>query len=328
MAAKSVKKPAKSRAKTQKTTPSTTASRPATEKARKLKTPKYRSFRLQKPIKNTAPKLPNVWKLLRQALALLFSRKKLFGGVILVYGLLNVIFVTGINAGGSISGLKASLQQVTNGSLDTAAALFTYMLGNAGGATGNGAGYQVILAVIASLALIWTMRQVQSGALIRIRDGYYESMRPLIPFLLVVGAIGLQLLPLLFGAIIFSTAVGGGIAVFMVEKIMWGILFFLLALMSLYMVCSSILALYIVTLPGMTPMRALRSARKLAANRRWTIIRKVLFLPIIFLIAAAAIMLPVILFLTPAAPWILFALTMIALAVLHSYMYTLYRAML
>lgn len=323
MATKSAKKPSKSTA--QKHTARTTAKKPL---ARKLKTPKYRSFRLQKRIKATTPKLPNVWRLFGTAITTLWNKKKLFGLIIVIYGLLNILFVTGINAGGSISGLKNSLQQITNGSLDTGAALFAYMLGNTGSATGNGAGYQVILAVFGSLALIWTLRQVYNKTNVRARDAYYQGMRPLVPMLLVLAVIGLQLLPLLFGAVLYSTAVGGGIAVFLVEKIMWSVLFALLALLSLYMICSSLFALYIVTLPDMTPLRALRSARKLVANRRWTVIRKVLFIPIIFLLVAAAIMIPVIMFLTPVAPWMMFALSTVALAVFHSYMYALYRALL
>jgi len=106
------------------------------------------------------------------------------------------------------------------------------------------------------------------------------------------------------------------------------VLFALLALLSLYMVSSSVFALYIVTLPDMTPMRALRSARDLVANRRWSVVRKIIIIPIIFLVLAAVIMIPVILFLTPIAPWMMFALFMIAIAIFHSYMYALYRALL
>jgi len=324
MAVRPTKKPAKNNSK--KRTPAD--AKTLLSKNRKLKTPKYRSFRLQKRIKATAPKLPSIWRLFRTSVSTLWAHKKLFAGVVVVYGLLNILFVTGINAGGSISGLKTSLQQVTDGSLNTGAALFAYMLGNTGSATGNGAGYQVILAVLASLAVIWTLRQVYAKVTIKVRDAYYQSMRPLVPFLLVVAAIGLQLIPLLLGAILYSTAVGGGVAVFLVEKIMWGVLFALLALLSLYMVSSSVFALYIVTLPDMTPMRALRSARDLVANRRWSVVRKIIIIPIIFLVLAAVIMIPVILFLTPIAPWMMFALFMIAIAIFHSYMYALYRALL
>ena len=61
-------------------------------------------------------------------------------------------------------------------------------------------------------------------------------------------------------------------------------------------------ALYIVTLPDMTPMKALRSARELVRYRRWTVLRKVLFLPLMLLVVAAIIMVPIIILADAAGP--------------------------
>jgi hypothetical protein len=94
------------------------------------------------------------------------------------------------------------------------------------------------------------------------------------------------------------------------------------------MLASSLFALYIVTLPGMTPIRALRSARGLVRYRRWTVIRKILWLPLLLLLVAAVIMLPIIIWLTAVAQWVFFILSMFALLAVHSYMYALYRELL
>jgi phosphatidylglycerophosphate synthase len=75
-------------------------------------------------------------------------------------------------------------------------------------------------------------------------------------------------------------------------------------------------------------MKALRSARELVRYRRWTILRKVLFLPLLLLIVTAIMMVPVISVVTPLAQWVFFILMMAAIAVVHSYMYTLYRELL
>ena len=76
---------------------------------------------------------------------------------------------------------------------------------------------------------------------------------------------------------------------------------FFLALLSLYMICSSLFALYIVTLPNVTPMKALRSARQLVLHRRFLVLRKILFMPLALLVLGAIIMIPLIIFLTFAA---------------------------
>ncbi|HVI60648.1 MAG TPA: hypothetical protein VM535_00655, partial [Candidatus Saccharimonadales bacterium] len=108
----------------------------------------------------------------------------------------------------------------------------------------------------------------------------------------------------------------------------WGLLFGLLTLFSLYMISSSLFALYIVTLPDMTPRKALRSARELVRDRRWTVLRKILCLPVILFLGAALVMVPIIIWLTPLAQWVFFLLTMFALVAVNTYMYSLYRELL
>lgn len=93
------------------------------------------------------------------------------------------------------------------------------------------------------------------------RDSYYKGMYPLVPFMLVLLVIGLQLIPLVFGNLIYSSVLQNGLAITVIEKVIWLFLFLMLALLSGYMMISSLFSLYIVTLPDMTPLRALRSAR-------------------------------------------------------------------
>jgi hypothetical protein len=153
-------------------------------------------------------------------------------------------------------------------------------------------------------------------------------MTPLVPFLLVLVVIGLQLLPLVIGASLYAGVINNGLALYTVEKLAWALLAGLLGLLTLYMISSSIFALYIVTLQDMSPMQALRSARGLVRYRRWTVLRKLLYLPLVLLVAAAIIMLPIILLITPLAPWVFFILTMFSLIAAHAYVYTLYRELL
>lgn len=303
----------------------------STEQNRKLKTPTYRSFRLQKRIKHPEAKLPNAFQLFGRACRLLIQHWQLFLGVMLIYGLLNAIFVAGTNSS-DLGALKEYIDEFASGvggSLAQGVTLFAYLLGSSGNTANPTAGaYQFFLVLIGSLALIWALRQVTAGHKIGIRASYYQSMTPLIPFILVLCVIGLQLLPLLIGGGLYSSAISNGIAVYAVEKIAWGSLFFCGALLSFYLVCSSVFALYIVTLPEMTPMKALRSARQLVLHRRWSVLRKLLFLPLALVVLAGIIMIPVALFLTPIATVVFFALTAAGFALIHSYLYTLYRSLL
>lgn len=298
---------------------------------RRLRPPKYRSLRLQKRIRHPVV-LPSAWQLSKQSLRLLWQYKKLFVGIVLIYGILNLLLVQGLGGGVDVTSLKHNLDQVftgKSGAIGSSLAIFAVLVGNTGTSNNNtSSGYQLVLLVMVSLACVWALRQVLSGTKVRIRDAYYRGMYPFVPFVLVLMTVALQLLPLLIGAGVYNLVTTIGIAVYPVERLLWGVLFALLALLSLYLITSSLFALYIVTLPDMTPMKALRSARALVRNRRWTILRKVLFLPVLLLIVAALIMVPVISLIAPLAQWVFYFLTMLAVAAIHAYMYTLYRELL
>jgi hypothetical protein len=286
-----------------------------------------------KPRRLKQPKrLPNVFKLSKIAALTVWQHKRLFAGITVIYGLLNLVLVQGIAGNADLTELKQTLDQAFTGnfgSLVSGLSIFAVLVGSAGNASSETAGaYQLFLALIGSLAIIWALRQVLAGNSLRIRDGYYRGMYPLVPFTLVLIVVGIQLLPLLIGSTLYGLVISNGIAVYTAEKLLWGLVYLFLTLITLYMLSSSLFALYIATLPDMTPMKALRSARELVRRRRWTVLRKILALPIILLVVAAIIMVPIIVWITPLAQWVFFLLTMSALLAVHSYMYILYRELL
>ncbi len=299
---------------------------------RRLKMGRYESFRLQKRISHPKPKLKSAFRIFTNSLKLLIKNWKIFGQIILIYIVLDIILVKGLSSSSHLTEIKKSFQDLfagTNAQITTGVTLFGLLLGSAGN-TGSelSSAYQLMLLLIISLVVIWTLRQVLAGEKIGLSDTFYKSLYPLVPFLLVLIVVGIQLLPILVGGFLYNVVLAGGLAVTLLERILWGILLSLFGIFSLYMVCSSLFALYIVTLPDMRPLQALRSARGLVRYRRWLIMRKVVFLPIVLLIIGAIITIPIALFLTPIAEWVFFVLTILALPVIHSYMYSLYRELL
>lgn len=277
------------------------------------------------------PPIASVWQISRRASLLFWRHKQLFLGIALVTALLNLLLAQGF-ASVNVDGLKAQLGQALPGPAGSAAVgflVYVNLIGSSSGSTSNSsAAYQLFLTLIGSLAIIWALRQSIAGATVRIRDAFYQGMYPLVPFLLTILLIGVQLIPLVVGAVLFATVISKGIAVLLLEKVLWGLLFVALAVVSLYMLSSTLIALYIVTLPAMTPLKAVRSARELVRGRRWTIMRKVLFLPCLFLLVSLIIMLPVIAWAAPVATYVFFLLSSLALPALHFYMYGLYRELL
>ena len=297
----------------------------------RVKTKQIQSLRPSKRLKQPM-RLPSAWRISGRAYHLIWRYRRLFTAITIVYGLLNLLLVQGLANHNDITTIKQELSQVFNGqfsSLASGLAGFVLLVGSAGNGSSNTAGaYQFFLLLLTSLALIWALRQTSAGTLVRMRDAYYRSMYPLVPFMLVLLVIGLELLPMLIGTSLYSIIISNGIAITGIEKLAWAGLAILLSLVSVYLISSSIFALYIVTLPDMTPLKALRSARQLVKLRRWVVARKLLFLPVLLLAAAAIIMVPIIIWLTALSQWVFFILTMLALVAVHAYLYCLYRELL
>ncbi len=300
---------------------------------RKLKQPTYQRFKFSKRIKHNQ-KLSSGWKLFVNSLTPLKQNWKLFGGILLVYGLLTLVFVKGLSGGTNLTELKASLDSTFTSSgdqLSNSFALFGILLGSSTGGDQVASLYQSGLLTMIVLVSVWTLRQLQgdpSSQKLRVKDTFYKSMRPLVPFVLVLFVMGLQLVPLLVGAGLYSTIVNNGLAVGLLEQLAWLGAFFLLALWSLYMLTPTVIALMIVTLPDMQPVQSIRISRQLVKYRRWTVLRKILFLPLILFIVLLLIMLPLIIWLTPAAQWAFFALSLAAAPVAVSYIYGLYKELM
>ena len=331
---RSVKKTTKPVAKSAPIVATHTTSAVSKPGARKIKPRSYRTLRLSRRIKHQHKPLPSAFKLFKSSLKLLFQRWRLFGGIVLIYMVLTVILVKGFGSGNNVSELKGTLQGAFSGSAANVKASFTLfgtLLSNVGSSDSSTAStYQTIVLLIISLVLIWALRQVtankKNGP--SVRDAFYKGLYPLVPFVLVIIVIELQFIPVLIANFLANGVLGGGLAVTSVEKVLWMLLCIILCILSFYMVTSSLFAMYIVTLPDLRPMAALRSARELVRYRRLVVLRKILFLPVALLFLAAVIMIPLIMWVPVLAQWVFLALSMFALAVFHSYMYNLYRALL
>jgi hypothetical protein len=184
--------------------------------------------------------------------------------------------------------------------------------------------------LIMGLAYLWLFRQSTGTAKknILIRQPFYEGMTPLIPIMLVLMAIGLQLLPMTLGVTVFSVVQQNGLAVTIIESVIWGLLALLLTLLTFYWLSSSIFALIIVTLPKMTPIKALKSAKKVVAFRRWLLMRKLFLLTIIISAFNAGLTLLAIIALPQLAQTVWLATSTLSLPISIGAIYRLYRELL
>ncbi len=296
---------------------------------RKIRLASHKSFKLSKKVRIRDSKLTPAKNTARAAYTLIKTHWRVLLGIVAVYAILDVILVRGLGGASVLSVKRTFISQGDTNNISLTANLFNYLVGNINASNGVNSGiYQTILIVITSLVIIWALRQLTAGKEVSIRRAFYNGTYPLIAFLLVIAVISVQMIPFITGSWLYTTVVSGGIAVNSAERVTALILTTLLSTLSFYMMTSSIFALYIVTLPDVTPMQALRSARQLVLHRRWTVLRKVLFLPFIILLLGGLIMTPFLVFLTPLADIVFFAIVVTAPLFIHSYMYLLYRQLL
>lgn len=225
------------------------------------------------------------------------------------------------------------------GGLERASVLFATTI--SGGLT-NGLSdlqqvYAVIIGLMAWLTTVWLLRNILAGHKVKLRDGLYNATAPLLSTFLVAVVLLAQLLPVTIALIGYSAATASGLLAGGVEAMLFWIAAGLLALMSLYWITSTFIALVVVTLPGMYPFQALKTAGDMVVGRRVRILLRLLWLVIGLAVAWVVVIIPVILFdtwlkgLWPSIEWVPIIPT--ALLIMGSfttiwsasYIYLLYR---
>lgn len=288
---------------------------------------------VRKTAKRPVPTIvPNSFELVATSVKILRRHWKIFGGMLLIYMVLNILFASGISSiSSTVDSIKADLNNTSPHfhPLVSAAGGF-FVLVSSSGSSSNATGglLQTMLIILQSLVIIWALRHLLAGKHPHLRTAYYNAMTPLVPFLLILGVVFIQLLPISLG----SAAVAAIASALGTINGVWSAVFTLLLLgfiaWSFYMLSASIFGLYIVTLPGMRPMNALRSARNLVRKRRFKVLRRVLFLPVFVVIIMALVTIPLIVYATFLVTPVFYLLSALSLIFVHTYLYSLYRGLL
>lgn len=275
----------------------------------------------------------------------LWSNRKLFLWLAVIYLALFVVLI-GLGSQDTYNTLTDTLQEtsknLTNGDLSQLGQAGTLFLaistaGISGTLTEAQQIYAVLLVLLVWLTSVWLLRNKLAGHKIRLRDGLYNAGAPIVTLFLVCLVLVAQLLPILIAFIGYSAANSSGLLNGGVEAMLFWFAACLLGLLSLFWVTSTLFGMIIVTLPGMYPLKALRSAGELVLGRRIRILLRWLWMFLVVIVFWAIILIPMIVFdLWLKSIWPAFAnfpLIPIVLALLgaltviwvSSYVYLLYR---
>lgn len=306
----------------------------------------HRSFRMtQRRDYKRSLKLPGYWSFTNQVRSVLWNNKKLFGGLVLVYIAATVV-ISGFGAQEGYANLSQALKDgggdlfkgnfgtIAQASLLLLSAISTKMSPNLTEAQSILGGLAFFYAW---LATIWLLRNTLAGHSPKLRDGLYNSGSPVLATVTIGFIIMLQLLPAAIGVIIYGAADQSGLLETGVSAMLISIGVALLCLLSIYWISSSFIAMVIVTLPGMYPLHALRSAGDLVVGRRLRMLLRLAWLFLVVVLVWAILVIPIILFddwlknavpainWLPLVPLVIISLSSVTLIFVTSYIYLLYR---
>lgn len=199
--------------------------------------------------------------------------------------------------------------------------------------------YGVILLLIIWLTTIWLLRAQLVGKKPRLRDGLYNAGAPIVSTVMLFLLLIIQLIPAALALVGYTTASVTGFLDNGAIAMTFFVVAALLVVLSLYLMTSTFFALVIVTLPGMYPWQALKTAGDLVLGRRFRIILRLFWMIVVIALTWAVIMIPFILLsewlLTlwkgiswlPLIPISLTLMSSLTIVFISAYIYLLYRKM-
>lgn len=277
-------------------------------------------------------KIPPTRLLFWQTINHIWRHKRIFFAMFLLTVALNILFVKGFASVLDMPTLKKELQETAGIDKLTLGTTLVGVVASSGnsGSTDMASTYQSMFMIIFSLAYIWLFRSTTDSPKLKInlRKIFYNCMTPLVQFLGLLVVVGVQLLPMIIGLSIFTTVQVNGIAVTILETVLWGSLALVLSLLSFHLLSSTLLSLFIVTVPGMTPMSAYKTANKLSKGLHWVIMRRFLVALVLVSLILGLTLLGVVMLTPSVAEWVMVLLSAITLPVVIGMGFKLYKAIL
>lgn len=280
---------------------------------------------------------------------IIFRNWRIFIPLVLVIAVMNVILVGLMNEDTFVqfqNAIDQTAEDIKMGSLGTFAKsglLLVSTITTGGLSQGTSEVQQVfstLLFLITWLTTIYLLRHILAKHKVKLRDGLYNALAPLISTALVALVIFIEAIPAMIVVIAYSAAVATNFLSTPFYALIFFIFAALLILLSVYLISSSLVALIAVSAPGLYPMVALRTASDLLAGRRIKFIIRVIYLFISLVVIWVIIMLPLIaldLWLKSIFDWLtgipfvsieLLLMTCFSTVYATAYLYLYYRRML
>ena len=236
---------------------------------------------------------------------ILFKNWKLFLPLIVIAVILNVVLVGIMSESGYVQFreiLDQTSSEVVDGDIGNVAkaGLLLVSTVTTGGLSSesseSSAVFGVLIFLILWLTTIFLLRHRLAEHKVKLRDGLYNAMTPLISTFLVFAVAVVQCIPIFILVVVYSAAVQTEFLATPFYALLFFIFAALMIVISGYLLSGTLMALVAVSAPGLYPMKAIRTASDLMMGRRVKLILRLVALALTLALMWVVVMLPLILF--------------------------------
>jgi len=261
----------------------------------------HKSFvRTRKRDKIRQPKIEGYIAFPWYVLRILWNRKWVYLRLILTLSVMTVIFIgalqvsnltsangvlDSLNSGGNVFGpvMRAALTVGTSftGALNSNLSDVQYI-------------YVSVLVILGLLTVVWLLRHQLAGNKLKVRDGLYNSAGPIAAEYVLLGVGIAQIIPAAVAMLIYVTATASGLIDGGIETALFSVALFLIIVLTLYFMTTTLFAMFIATIPGTYPMKAYKAARKIVSGQRLRLLLRLSWMLILVLIASFLVLVPIV----------------------------------
>lgn len=288
-------------------------------------------------------KLPGYWSFTFSVWRTLWKNKKVFGLLILLYATIAIILGSVISQESYqqiTSSIGESVNEMKQLGWDVVAQSGIMLVASLASPEGVSPEAQVVLVLIGLLVwltTVWLLRDILSGRKPTLRDGLYNAGAPIVATAVLAFVAALQMLPFAIVILVYSGLSAVGLLSEGLAMMLFGLFAVLVLTLILYWMTSTLLALVIIALPGMYPLRALKVAGDVVVGRRLRILYRLLWLILTVILAWILVLVPIILLDSglkniwpaiagvPVVPLAAAIMSAVSLVWSSAYIYLLYR---
>lgn len=238
------------------------------------------------------------------AFKIILKNYKLFLPLLIIMAVGVILFV-GLMSESTYQELQTVIDQTaestgTNiGTMAKAGLLLISTVFTGGLSTGSNMGNEIFVALIFLiiwLITIYLLRQIMAGNKVKLRDGLYNAMTPLLSSFVVMVVAIVQAIPVMILIVAYSAAIETNFLSTPFYTMLFLAFAMLMVLLTGYLWSGSLMALVAVTAPGLYPLEGIKAAYDLMAGRRIKFVLRLISLGITLIVMFAIVMIPVILF--------------------------------